>query len=227
MRLLRFLTTVFVCWLGFLAAPVRSAQAKDFELPEMVIGGNAISGLFPVQFGLVGYLPKGRLGFQYDRQLLRPHWVQAGAAIIFDRGDYNNFRMDSCGLESIAGACGAGGVVGFDIYAGYSYKFYLKAHPYLVPIIRANLGFSYFALPELGGGAANREQTRTQSWTLNIRPGGGLRIFLLRDLALGVDLNLPIGFLVHTDVPLSASKTRETAFLLGLEVLPLLVEYRF
>lgn len=230
MRSFRVLTPLFFCLLTFLGLPQRRAQAQSsggFEFPEMVVGGNAVSGLFPLQVGLVGYLPKGRLGFQYDRQLLRPHWIQAGAAIIFDRGDYSNFRMDECGLQSIAGACGKGGVVGFDVYAGYSHKFYVKSHPYIVPIVRANLGFSFFALPQVGGGDADREQSRVHSWTLNIRPGGGVRIFLLRDLALGADVNIPVGFLLHTDVPLNASRDRQAAFLLGLELLPLLIEYRF
>lgn len=230
---LRVLTTFFACFLSWWALPVTQAHAapsskKDgFELPKMVVGGNAVSGLFPLQFGLVGYLPKGRLGFQYDRQLLRPHWIQVGAAVIFDRGNFNNFRMDDCGLESIPQACGKGGVAGFDVYAGYSYKFYVPAHPYIVPIVRANVGFSFFALPQLGGGDSNREQSRVHSWTLNIRPGGGVRIFLLRDLALGVDLNVPIGFLIHTEIPLNGARRRDPAFLLGLEVLPLLIEYRF
>ena len=38
----------------------------------------------------MGYLPKGRFTFQYDRWLsanLYQHWIHAGASILFDRGD--------------------------------------------------------------------------------------------------------------------------------------------
>lgn len=201
--------------------------SSGFEWPDLVVGGNAISGQFPLQVGIVGYLPKARFAVQYDRQLLRPHWIQVGAALLFDRGDWQNFRMNECGLELIPGSCDAGGVVGFDLYAGYSYKFYLRDYPYLVPIIRGNVGFSWFALPELGGGDSNREQTRTQSWTLNVRPGGGVRLFLLEQLAWGADINLPIGFLRHREKDPGEDTEGETKFLLGIEILPLVIEYRF
>ena len=134
--------------------------------------------------------------------------------------------MKDCGLTTV-GSCGKGGVAGFDIYAGYSYKFFIRKFPFLVPIVRGNVGFSYFALPRLGGGDGNRLQSRTQSWTLNVRPGGGLRVFLLEDLAIGGDINLPLGVLVHTDLPLGGSKSHSGKFLLGVELLPLVLEYRF
>lgn len=204
-----------------------SRSRQKFELPVVVVGGNAISAQLPVQFGMVGYLPKARFAFQYDRQLLRQHWIQVGVALVFDRAGFENFRMDRCGLEAVPGACGKGGVVGFDVYAGYSHKFLIKKYPFLVPIVRGNIGFTYFALPKVGGGDGDRLQSRIHSWTLNLRPGGGLRVFLFSYLALGVDVNLPIGFLIHTDRPLNGERDRSGAFLLGIEVLPLLVEYRF
>jgi hypothetical protein len=54
-----------------------------------------------------------------------------------------------------------------------------------------------------------------------------VRLFLMQDLAVGADINLPLGFLVHTDVPVGGDKDRSAAFLLGIEILPLIVEYRF
>jgi hypothetical protein len=204
-----------------------SSSGSGFEWPELVTGGNAIAAQLPLQVGIVGYLPRARFAFQYDRQLRRAHWIQVGAALLFDRASWENFRMDDCGLGTVTGACGKGGVVGFDLYGGYSYKFFVRSRPYIVPIVRGNVGFSWFALPQLGGGDGNRLQSRTKSWTLNVRPGGGVRLFLMQDLAVGADINLPLGFLVHTDVPVGGDKDRSAAFLLGIEILPLIVEYRF
>jgi hypothetical protein len=204
-----------------------SGSGSGFDWPEMVVGGNAISFLAPVQIGMAGYLPRARFGFQYDRQLRKAHWIYGGIGLLADRASWENFRMDSCGLETVPGKCGRGGVVGVDLYAGYAHKFYLHDHPYIVPIVRGALGWSWWALPEVGGGDGNREQTRTRSWTLNLRPGGGVRLFLLEELALGFDLNIPFGFLIHTDVPLNQEASREGQFLIGIEILPLIVEYRF
>lgn len=203
------------------------AQGSGFEWPDLVVGGNGISFLAPLQIGIVGYLPKARFSFQYDRQIRKAHWIFVGASFIADRAGYKNFRMDDCGLAVTTGGCGKGSVVGFDIYAGYAYKFYLKNHPYIVPIVRGALDFSFFALPDLGGGDGNRQQSRTKSWTLNIKPGGGVRVFPWQQLGFGADINLPLGFLVHTDVPAAGSTDKQGAFLLGIEILPIVVEYRF
>jgi hypothetical protein len=203
------------------------SSGSGFEWPELVVAGNAISFIAPFQIGAVGYLPKARFGFQYDRQVRRAHWVHFGAALLADRAGFKNFRMDACGLETQSAACDKGGVVGFDLYAGYAYKFYLPKKPYIVPIVRGSVGFSWWALPKVGNGDADREQTRTKSWTLNVRPGAGVRIFLLQELALGADINIPLGFLVHTNVPLAGDRDRSGGFLLGFEILPVVVEYRF
>lgn len=242
------LLTVVVSLLAFLVLP-RAAQAgpgasgsasfdtksggkssgsgSGFEWPELVYGGNAIQGQFPLQVGLVGYLPRARFAFQYDRQVWKQHWLHGGVALLFDRADFTNFRMDSCGFENVTGKCDPGGVIGFDVYAGYAYKFFLQDRPWLVPIARANIGYSYFALPKVGGGDSNREQTRTRSQAITLRPGGGLRLFLLQDLGVGVDVNIPIGVLIHRNLPQNGQKDTQSGFLLGLEILPLIVEYRF
>jgi hypothetical protein len=208
------------------------SSGSGFEFPDLVVAGNAVSFLAPLQVGIVGYLPKARFAFQYDRQIRKAHWIYVGAGILADRGNWENFRMDSCGLENSSGfnppeKCNRGGVVGFDLYAGYAHKFYVHAHPYVVPIVRGAVGFSWWALPRVGGGLEGREQARTRSWTLNVRPGGGVRLFLLSELALGFDVNLPLGFLIHKETPLSGDEDRNSGFLLGIEILPVIVEYRF
>jgi len=210
-----------------------SASGSGRELPERVIAGNAISLAVPFQIGAVGYLPKVRIAFQYDRQLHKAHWVYIGAGMLLDHGNWDNFRMDECWPssdpedEDPEDKCDKGVVLGFDVYLGYVYKFYLKEHPYLVPLVRLGGGFSWWKYPGLSGAGA-REQERDRSWALSLRPGGGLRFFFRDDLGIGADVNLPIGFLVHTDRPLDeGAKERHGGFLLGVEVLLPTLEYRF
>jgi len=223
-----------------LAAPSASGQIStengasgssrgNFEWPERVVGGNAISFISPFQIGAVGYLPKGRFTFQYDRQLsaaLARHWIHVGASLLFDRGDWENFRLDRCDTGQ-DGTCQPGGVVGWDVYAGYTFKFFLRKKPWLVPFVRGSMGFSSWAYPKVGGGREERQQSRIKSWTLNLRPGAGLRFFVLDQLGVGMDLNVPIGFLVHTDALPAGGEDRSGGFLIGFEIMPLTVEYRF
>lgn len=206
-----------------------SANGGGFEWPELVVGGNAISFISPFQIGAVGYLPKGRFTFQYDRQLsptLARHWIHGGVSLLFDRGDWENFRLDSCDTSQ-DGSCRPGGVVGWDAFAGYTFRFYLKDKPWLVPFVKGSLGFAWWAYPRVGGGRENRRQSRLTSWTLNLRPGGGLRFFIFDQLGVGMDLNIPIGFLVHKDVVPAGGEDRSGGFLIGFEIMPLTVEYRF
>lgn len=205
-----------------------SSGGSGYDWPELVVAGNAVQFLAPLQFGIVGYLPKARFGFQYDRQLIKAHWLHVGVAILADRAGWENFRMGSCGLEDQSDACDKGGVVGFDIYAGYTHKFFIRKKPFIVPYVRGSIGYTFFALPKVGGGDGNREQTRTRSQGMSIRPGGGFRIFLLDTLGIGMDVALPLGFLVHRSLEDGAEDYgRDTTFLLGIEVLPLALEYRF
>jgi hypothetical protein len=202
-----------------------SSKGGGYEWPELVVGGNAISFLAPLQIGAVGYLPKARFAFQYDRQLHKAHWLHIGAALVGDYAGHRNFRS-GCGLTG-AGSCDKGGVIGFDLYAGYTYKFYVRKRPHLVPYVRGSLGYSFFELPQLGGGVGNREQSRARTSALSLRPGTGLRVFLLDQLGLGFDVGIPIGVLIHTDIPQGGSKDRQGRFLLGFELHPIVVEYRF
>lgn len=200
-----------------------------FEWPERVIGANALSFVAPFQIGAVGYLPKGRFSFQYDRWLsanLFQHWIHGGASILFDRGDWENFRLDSCDTQ-LDGSCRPGGVVGWDVYAGYTYRFSIQDKPWLVPFVRGSIGFSQWAYPRVGRGREERRQSRLRSWTLNLRPGAGLRLFLLDNLGIGMDFNIPIGFLVHTDALPAGGEDRSGGFLIGFEIMPATLEYRF
>lgn len=200
-----------------------SGKPKGFKLPTRVAQGNAISLLMPVQVGFAGYMPRVRIAVQYDRQIVKSHWAHIGLATLLDRGDYDNFRTE-CNLGNSAGSCNRGTVAGFDVYAGYGHKWYLEEHPYLVPIARASVGGGYWKYPSVFG---SREQARESSWTLSVRPGGGLRFFPITDLGIGLDVNFVLGFTRSRDVPLSSAVEKHTNFLFGMEILPLIIEYRF
>jgi hypothetical protein len=250
MRALASLLVALVAFVAFFAWPRDAAAAPSasgsfdtrngvqgsstggkgkYAWPELVVSGNAISFVAPFQIGAVGYLPKGRFSFQYDRQLsanLARHWIHAGVGIVFDRGDWENFRLPSCNPVEVAN-CAKGGVVGYDVYAGYTYRFFIQKKPWLVPHLKGAMGFSWWALPKVGGGREEREQSRLRSWTLNLRPGAGLRIFPLDQLGVGIDVNIPVGFLVHTDAIPEGGEDKSGGFLLGFEIMPLTLEYRF
>jgi hypothetical protein len=206
------------------ASSSASGPSRGFKLPDRVIGGDAISVLMPVQVGFLGYMPRVRIGFQFDYQLYKQQWVYVGVAALFDRGNWENFRLPECGLGNSSASCGKGPVAGFDLWAGWAYKFYLKAHPYLVPFDRVGAGGGWWKYPALRG---TRLQSRESSWTLSARFGGGLRFFLLTQLGIGVDLNFVLGFTRSKDTPLAQATHKSSDFLFGMEILPLIVEYRF
>lgn len=201
-----------------------SAKKKGFKLPTRVAQGNAVSLLMPVQVGFAGYMPRVRIAVQYDRQIVKAHWAYVGVAALLDRGDYDNFRLPNCGLGDSAGSCNKGTVAGFDIYAGYAHKWYLEDHPYLVPIVRGAIGGGWWKYPDIGG---SRQQSRDSSWTLSVRPGAGLRFFPILDLGIGLDVNFALGFTRSKDWPLAQPIEKNSSFLFGMEILPLIIEYRF
>ncbi len=201
-----------------------SGKKSKLKLPERVAQGNAISLLMPVQVGFAGYMPRVRIALQYDRQIQKSHWIYVGAAALLDRADYTNFRLPNCGLVDVVGTCGKGTVAGFDIFAGYAHKWYLEDHPYLVPIVRGGIGGGWWALPDVTG---SRQQSRESTFAMSVRPGGGLRFFPLLDLAIGIDVNFALGFTVSKDTPVAKPTTKNAGFLFGMEILPLVIEYRF
>jgi hypothetical protein len=204
--------------------PNPSSPDTGFKLPDFVFGGNAISLLAPVQVGIVGYVPRGRIGIQYDRQIHRAHWVHIGVAGLFDRGGYRDFRMDQCGLGNQAGTCEAGTVAGMDIWLGYTHKLYIEKAPFLVPIFRAGLAGGFWKYPDLYG---TREQSWELSWTLGFQAAAGLRLFLLRELAIGLDVEFRPSLMIHHDRLPAAALDKDPAFSLPIQILPLIVEWRF
>lgn len=200
------------------------APRRGFELPENIIGGNAITALLPVQVGFAGYLPRVRLGLQYERQLYKAHWFYLQVAGLMDRGDWQTFRLPDCGLGNSQGSCQKGTVAGFDLTLGYAHKWYLKDNPYLVPIARVGVNGGAWWYPYI---TESRQQARESTWSMSVRGGGGLRLFLLRNLAIGLDLNLILGFTVSKDRPLARPVETNAGFLIGMEILPLIVEHRF
>jgi hypothetical protein len=204
-----------------------SSKGGGYDWPDVVVSGNAISFLMPLQFGLVDYLPRARFAFQYDRQIRKGHWFHIGIGGLFDRGNYRTFKTSRCGFSAMDQLCDKGTVAGVDVYAGYTYKFFIAKKPWLVPYVRGSIGYTFFALPKIGNKGESREQFRYRSQGMTIRPGGGLRIFLLDQLGIGMDVALPLGFLVHKSRGDDENDYKDSSFLLGIEVLPLVVEYRF
>jgi hypothetical protein len=202
-----------------------SGSGSGYDWPDFVYGGNSISVMLPFQIAFVGYEPRVRLGIQYDRQLYKRHWVHIGIAGLLDRGNHTTFGETPCGREDIIGdrVCEGGTVAGFDGYLGYTHKFYIEKHPYLVPQARAGVGAGFWKYPRIGGAQL---QDIDKSWTMSGRLGGGLRVFLTRDFSVGLDVNFAIGFTRNFSQPAGESRQKATRFLFGMEVLPG-IEYRF
>lgn len=208
------------------ASTSTSKPNTGYQPPDFVYGGNAVSLLAPIQIGLTpnGYIPRGRIGLQYDRQLHRAHWVHLGAAALFDNGRWSDFRMDSCGLTEV-GTCQKGTTAGLDLWLGYTYKLFIEKKPWIVPIFRGGLAGGFWYYPRIGG---TREQSRELSWMLGIQAAAGVRFFLLRELAIGLDVEFRPGLVVHRERLSGALEPdNDPAFILPLQILPLIVEWRF
>ncbi|HEY0132648.1 MAG TPA: hypothetical protein VGB85_01175, partial [Nannocystis sp.] len=94
----------------------------------------------------------------------------------------------------------------------------------LVPIARGAIGGGKWWYPDIGG---SRQQARESTFAMSVRPGGGLRFFPILDLGIGIDVNFVLGFSVSKDTPLNQPTTKKAGFLFGIEILPLIIEYRF
>jgi hypothetical protein len=195
------------------------------EWPDFVYGGNAIGAALPVQVAFVGYEPRVRFGVSYERQLYKRHWVHLGFAGLLDRGDHHTFGERPCERQEVDGdrICKPGTVAGLDAWLGYTHKFHVEEHPWVVPLVRAGVGGGYWRYPRLN---QTLNQDIERSWTLGARLGGGVRIFPTRDFGVGLDLDFQVGFLRDRSEPIDADASWDTRFLFGLAVLPA-VEYRF
>ena len=90
---------------------------------------------------------------------------------------------------------------------------------------RVGAGGGFWKYPHSGGA---RRQALINAWTLSVRPGAGIRLFFLPDLGIGLDLNFQIGFQVDRFQAMGqAAADTQARFMAGLEVLPLIIEYRF
>lgn len=209
----------------------KSAAAERPFRPNFVVGGNGVSLQMPLQLSAGGYIPRWRFGFGYQRQIFRKHWAYAQAALLVDRGNWETFGSETCGLLGVEGpdVCGKGAVAGFELAAGYEHRFFLADYPYLVPSARAGLGFATWKYPHQDG---SRLQARMSAWSLDLRVGGGIRWFLTHQLGVGVDLNLKIAWVRHKDRPLLGGNQpseveHDSDAALGFEILPLCGEFRF
>lgn len=204
------------------------AEERRFR-PDFVVGGNSLSVHLPVQLSAGGYIPRWRLAFGYQRQIFRKHWASVQVAGLLDRGDWERFGSDSCGIVGVTGVCGKGGVKGFEAALGYEYRFFLSDYPYLVPSVRAGLGFGTWSYPHRNG---SRIQARESAWAMDLRVGGGIRWFLNHQLGVGVDLNIKGGWVRHKDRPVLGSAVpneivHKSDGFVGFEILPLCGEFRF
>lgn len=207
-----------------------SAAEKPFR-PNFVVGGNGVSLQMPLQLSAGGYIPRWRFGLGYQRQIFRKHWAYAQAAFLVDRGNWETFGSDACGLDNVSGPdiCRKGAVTGFELAAGYEHRFFLSDYPYLVPSARAGLGFAAWTYPHKDG---SRIQARQSAWSLDLRVGGGVRWFLTHQIGVGADLNLKIAWVRHRDrvmmgTNLPSEVKHDSDAALGFEILPLCGEFRF
>lgn len=211
----------------FRASP--SVSTEQRFRPDFVVGGNALTLQMPVQLSVGGYIPRWRFALGYQRQIFRNHWAFVQATGLLDRGDWERFGSEDCGIARVEGICEKGGVAGFEFAAGYEYRFFLQDFPYLVPSARAALGFSRWRYPQRKG---SRMQARERAWSLDLRVGAGIRWFLTHQLGVGVDLNIKTGWVQHRDRPVLANAmpvqpVKKNEAFLAFEILPLCGEFRF
>lgn len=209
------------------AAGADGGPRSRFRWPELVYGGNAVSVkmLNQVGFGET-FLPRVRIGVQYDRQLDKAHWIHGGVAWLLDRASVARFVGPSgCQLDSVEGEdlCGPGTIMGVDVWVGYTHRFYIRRLKWLVPHAKGSIGFSAWKYPRINGA---RLQARESSWGVHAAIGGGARIFIRPDIGVGIDLDLRLGSLTHTDKPVG-EELKRSHFQIGLQILPLVGEYRF
>lgn len=208
-------------------------EKKGRKKPGFAMGGNNISLQGPLQFATGSYIPRFKVGLQYQRQIRLPHWVYGGAGMLIDRGDFKRFGSDTCGIVSVVGSgmCQKGRVMGFEGWLGYNYKLYLKKNPILVPSFRVAVGMGKWKYPKVGKDKA-RTQARDKAWNWSVRAGAGIRYFLTEQIGIGLDFNLQFGVVYHTDRPILANnmvgQTKKVSKpFFGVDITPLTVEFRF
>lgn len=209
---------------------VGSAASSERRFrPDFVVGGNAVTLQMPVQLSTGGYIPRWRFSLGYQRQIFRKHWAFAQVSGLLDRGNWERFGSKNCGIVAITGVCEKGGVKGFEAAIGYEYRFFLSDYPYLVPSVRAGVGFASWTYPHKNG---SRMQARESAWSMDVRVGAGIRWFLTHQVGVGMDFNVKGGLVRHKDRPvlanaLAGQTTHDNDGFVGFEILPLCAEVRF
>ncbi len=216
----------FALALGLLLGSTVASAAEANHGPERPRDDDALQLTVPFQVGLVGYLPRARIGLQYGRRLHRGHWLMVGGAALLDRGDHATFGERPCGRREFPGEgiCEPGTVAGGEASIGYAHWFALDHRPRLFPVVRVAALGGWWRYPKATG--LFQHQDRDQSWMLGGRTGSGLRGLVHPRLALGFDVNATVALARHLDAPVYEYATWSSSVLLGLEVLTAL-EYLF
>lgn len=208
------------------ALPMTSTSA-DVELPvdaTVPQVWNAISIYDTARYGLTSYIPRSGGGIRYSRRLRGAHWIQFTLGSYLDYGDWRNFQLDRCGLDSSAGSCEKGVVAGVDVRVAWVYGHVPRRRPKLSVSGRIGVGAGSWQLPNISG---SRQQSRESSWIFGVLPGMGFRYAPSRVFALGFDAGIVVGLSRSRETELARPTETITEFLLALELDPLVLVFRF
>ena len=129
------------------------------------------------------------------------------------------------GTPCSSGTCQAGTTAGMDMAVGYTHKLFIEKKPWIVPTFRLGVVGGFWYYPRLSG---TREQTRELTGMLGVQAAAGVRFFLLRELAIGIDVELRPGLGIHRErLPAATKPDKDPAFMLPLQITPLILEWRF
>ena len=212
-------TRCLVRILAVAACLLASGTARARPRADRPRDDDSVQVALPFQIGIVGYLPRVRIGLRYGRRFADRHWLTVGAAALLDRGDHATFGEDPCGRAGVLGEglCKAGTVAGGEGQLGYVHWFRLPRRPRLVPLVRGGVTGGWWRYPNATG--LFQHQDRDQSWMVGGRVGSGLRGLVRPRLALGLDVDFTAAFARHLDAPLYEYATWSSSFLLGAAVL--------
>ncbi len=208
------------------AAPPASTQAeaqaegstessKDFSWPAIVRGGDAFTLRMPMQWGLIAYRPRVRIELGWVHAFTRNHHLWLRASALLDRGRRHVLAPDLFAKsDACLGDCRGGTVAGASVGLGYRWMPVFDKKPWIAPVLHAGLAAGPWFHP-----TERVESTRNYTVHVGLETGAGLRLFLLENLAIGLDLDLQLDLLAHDD-------RRRPDLGLGLGVFPVVLEVR-